>query len=189
MKHENAAAISLEILKELEGVLKGVDPAQTSALEEAILSAKRIFTGGAGRTQLMMRALAMRLMHFGFLAYVVGETVTPACGLGDLVIIGSGSGETASLEVVAGKAKNAGAALAVITTRADSTLASQADVTLLLTDAAVMPNQGKTPFQPGGNTFEQSLLVLCDAMVMHLLERKGIVDPNAVMKGMHANLE
>jgi len=189
MKHENAAAISLEILKELEGVLKGVDPAQTSALEEAILSARRIFTAGAGRTQLMMRALAMRLMHFGFTAYVVGETVTPACTPGDLVIIGSGSGETATLAVVAAKAKKAGAALAVITAQPDSTLTRQADVTLLLTGAAVKVNQGKAPFQPGGNTFEQSLLVLCDALVMHLLERKGIVDPNAVMKEMHANLE
>ena len=105
------------------------------------------------------------------------------------MIIGSGSGETATLRVVAAKAKKAGAALAIITAQPNSTLTSQADVILLLTGAAVMPNQGKTPFQPGGNTFEQSLLVLCDALVMRLVERKGIVDPNAVMKGMHANLE
>ena len=191
MNHNDAVVISLEILKELESGLKLVNPAQTAALEGAILSAKRIFIAGAGRSQLMMRGLAMRLMHFGFNAYVVGETVTPACGPGDLVIIGTGSGETATLAVVAAKAKKIGAALAVVTIYPDSTIARQADIVVQLhaTTAKVKTPEGDTAFQPGGNTFEQSLLLLCDAMVIRILEQKGIQDRNAVLIGAHANLE
>ena len=191
MNHNDAVVISLEILKELESGLKLVDPAQTAALEGAILSAKRIFIAGAGRSQLMMRGLAMRLMHFGFSAYVVGETVTPACAPGDLVIIGTGSGETATLAVIAANAKKIGATLGVITIYPDSTIARQADIVVQLyaTTAKVKTPEGDTAFQPGGNTFEQSLLLLCDAMVMHLLEVKGVHDRNAVLMGAHANLE
>jgi 6-phospho-3-hexuloisomerase len=188
MKHNETVAISLEILKELEMVLQGVDPAQATALEDAILSAKRVFTAGAGRTLLMMRALAMRLMHFGFSAFVVGETVTPACAPGDLVIIGTGSGETAMLAVTAARAKQIGAVLAVITLHPESTIARLADILVQLPAAGVKNTDDGKPLQPGGNTFEQSLLVLCDAMVMHLLERMEIADPDTVMKGSHANL-
>lgn len=191
MNHDNAVNISLEILQELEGVLKGVDPSQTAALEKAILSAKRIFTAGAGRSQLMMRGLTMRLMHFGFSAFVVGETITPACGPGDLVIIGSGSGETATLAVVAARAKKAGADLALLTIYPDSTIGRLADLVVQLnaTTAKVKTPEGDAAFQPGGNTFEQSLLLLCDAMVIHILEQKGIQDRNAVLMKAHANLE
>ncbi len=191
MNHDNAVNISLEILQELEGVLKGVDPSQAAALEKAILSAKRIFTAGAGRSQLMMRGLTMRLMHFGFSAFVVGETITPACGPGDLVIIGSGSGETATLAVVAARAKKAGADLALLTIYPDSTIGRLADLVVQLhaTTAKVKTPEGDAAFQPGGNTFEQSLLLLCDAMVIHILEQKGIQDRNAVLMKAHANLE
>ncbi len=191
MNHENAVTISLEILKELEGVLMGVDPAQTGTLEDAILSARHIFVAGAGRSQLMMRGLAMRLMHFGFSAFVVGETVTPACGPGDLVIIGSGSGETATLTVVAAKAKKAGAALGLLTIYPESTIGKLADIIVQLhaTTAKVKTPEGDAAFQPGGNTFEQSLLLLCDAMVIHILEQKGVQDLNAVLMKAHANLE
>ena len=36
----------------------------------------------------------MRLMHLGFHVYVMGETITPSIGKGDLIIALSGSGTT-----------------------------------------------------------------------------------------------
>jgi 6-phospho-3-hexuloisomerase len=49
----------------------------------------------------MVKAFAMCLMQMGIDAYVVGETVTPNLEKEDLLIIGSGSGETKSLVPVA----------------------------------------------------------------------------------------
>jgi len=56
---------------------------------EALLLAKseerKILVVGAGRSGLVGKAFAMRLMHLGFNIYVMGETITPAFGVGDLV--------------------------------------------------------------------------------------------------------
>merc|ERR1712093_748806 len=53
----------------------------------------------------MAKSFAMRMMHMGFDAYVIGETVTPTFEKDDILIIGSGSGETKSLVMIAEKAK------------------------------------------------------------------------------------
>lgn len=57
----------------------------------------------------------MRMMHMGIDAYVVGETVTANLEKGDLLIIGSGSGETKTLVSIAEKAKSLGGTVAAVT--------------------------------------------------------------------------
>ena len=91
---KDCVTLSVEIAKEVADNLSRVDPEATEALLEAIREAKRVFFAGRGRSLLMLRGLAMRLMHLGLCVYVTGETVTPAAGPGDLLLIGSGSGET-----------------------------------------------------------------------------------------------
>ena len=66
------------ILDELRAVLSKVPAAESDAFVTDILSARRIFVAGAGRSGLAGRAFAMRLMHFGFDAFVIGEIATPA---------------------------------------------------------------------------------------------------------------
>ena len=53
---------------------------------------KKVLMLGAGRSGLVARAFALRLVHLGFNVYVQGETITPAIGKGDLVVAISGSG-------------------------------------------------------------------------------------------------
>src|SRR5512136_868994 len=74
-----------------------LDKAQTSAFFQRMLSVHRVYVAGAGRSGLIARAFAMRLLHLGFDVYVVGETVTPALQRGDTLVIFSGSGETHSM--------------------------------------------------------------------------------------------
>ena len=57
---------------------------------------KRIYIAALGRSFLVMKAFAMRLMQLDFEVYVVGEIITPAIKAGDLLIVGSGSGNTRS---------------------------------------------------------------------------------------------
>ena len=89
--------------QQLTDCLSRVNESQLDALGEAILSADRIFVTGAGRSLLALRAIAMRFMHLGLTAYVVGDVTTPAFGAGDLLIAGSGSGTTGSVVRVAEK--------------------------------------------------------------------------------------
>ena len=66
------------ILDELRQALAALDNESVERLIAAILKARRIFVAGAGRSGLIMRSFAMRLIHLGFDVSVVGETVTPA---------------------------------------------------------------------------------------------------------------
>ena len=70
--------ISTDITKELLETVATIDDAQAELLAEKIVKAKRIFLAGAGRSLLMVKCCAMRLMQLGFTAYVPGETVTPS---------------------------------------------------------------------------------------------------------------
>ena len=140
----------------------------------------------------MIRAFAMRLMHLGLTAYVVGETVTPAITDKDILITATGSGETGSLKVIAGNAKKIGAKLGVITIYPDSTIGSLADFVVRIDAACVKSGreteEGKS-VQPAGNTFEQSVLIITDAMIIRMIEVMGIRDENRQIMRLHANLE
>ncbi len=187
----NTVDISLTIIKELEGALKQIDPGKAEALVDAILSTDKVFVAGTGRSQMMIRGLAMRLMHLGFKAYVVGETVTPAIEPGDLLIIGSGSGETATLTVMANKAKKIGAKLAIITIYPESTIGKLADIVVQIVAATTKSDKdsGARSIQPGANMFEQSMLLFCDATVIRIIEKNHIEDSNKALMKTHANLE
>lgn len=180
---DNAA----RILGDLQDIISGIDPEKAQAVLSDIRRANRVFVAGAGRSLLMMRAFAMRLMHLGLTVYVVGETVTPAIGEGDLLLGGTASGETATLKVMAQKTKKAGARLDLLTIYKDSSIAKLADSVLVIPAATNQVKGGKTSWQPGGSSFEQSLLVLLDGMTAALAGQMGI--PLSGALGLHANLE
>lgn len=81
---------------------------------------------------MMAKTFAVRLMQLGLTAYVVGETVTPNMDKHDMIIIGSGSGETGRLISIAEKAKKLGAVLAITTIVSESTIGTLADITVKL---------------------------------------------------------
>lgn len=176
------------ILYELEQTLQKVRPEEIEALAERIASAGAIFVAGSGRSGLMMRAFAMRLMHMGFRAFVVGETVTPGIAACDLLVIGSGSGETRTLAAMAAKAKSLGAAVAALTVVPESTLGQLASARVVIPAATKEGAAGRAVTgQPMGSLFEQALLLLLDTIVLHLMEMKSL--EGAAMLNNHANLE
>ena len=179
------------ILRELSYSLERISETQAEAFVKAVLAARRVYVAGTGRSLLMMRCFAMRLMHMELTAYVVGETVTPAIGPGDLLVIGSGSGETGTLKVMAKKARDVGASLALITAHPESTMGRMADVVVAIA-APTVKNAGGNDFetvQPGASMFEQSLLLFGDMMVLEIQRLLGVTDKNESMNRLHTNLE
>jgi 6-phospho-3-hexuloisomerase len=178
-----------EVIGELDRTLAAISPQDSEHLVDRIVSAKRIFLAGAGRSGLAVRAFAMRLMHMGFGAYFVGETVTPGIKADDLLVIGSGSGATASLVAMAEKAKKIGASVALVTVFPGSRIGELADAVVKI-PAPTPKADGKAQFisvQPMGSLFEQSLLIFFDIIVMRLMEKKGL--DSKTMFERHANLE
>ena len=80
------------ILADLSRTLGQLDATQIEDLQDAILSADRVFIAGKGRSGLQMKAFAMRLMHLRLTVHVVDDVTTPALAEGDLLLVGSSSG-------------------------------------------------------------------------------------------------
>lgn len=174
--------------EEIAQVMSQVSSQEVAELVSAINDAEAIYVCGAGRSLLMMKALAMRLVHLGLNAYVVGETITPAIEAGHLLIAGTGSGQTRTTLAMVEAAKSRRARVAAITAHRDSPVALGSDLVLQI--PAPVPGATRQPRlsrQPPGSLFEQCLLVLGDSMVMLLMERLGVTEET--MHSRHTKLE
>ena len=140
---------------------------------------RRWFFSGQGRSGLAAQMAAMRLMHVGRNVHFVGEVTAPSIRKGDGLVVISGSGETPVSVNFARIAKAEGAEVIVFTRAAKSTLAALADAVLLV--------PVETTQQFGGSLFEQSSLILFDAMILKMAQR--IPDAHQRMLRRHTNLQ
>lgn len=172
------------IIDKISTVLSTTESSYDVKLTEFLDKASRVFITGAGRSGLVARFFAMRLMHGGYDAYVVGEIVTPSIKQGDLFIVISGSGETETMIAFTKRAKQLGAEVVLITAKDGSTLGEMASFVCRIGS----PEQyGKVVGMPMGTVFELSTLMFLEATVSHIIHEKGI--PEEEMRTRHANLE
>lgn len=177
------------LVSEVTEVLQQVDPNESTEIAEEIKQAKRIFVAGTGRSGLVGKIFAMRLMHSGYSIYVVGETITPSIETGDLLLVISGSGSTATLKHFATKAKEVDAKLALVTTNKNSDIGQISDYCVKI-PAATKNRLEEEPetIQPLGSQFDQSAHILMDAIVVYLLQdSEG--ERHSSLNQKHANLE
>jgi 6-phospho-3-hexuloisomerase len=164
-----------------------------------LLDAKRVYVVGAGRSGLVAKAFAMRLMHLGLHAYVVGETITPALNKGDVMVIFSGSGRTKTVADLAETARDIGGKICLITSNADSRIGKIADCIVIIehhrdavADEAAefeirqMMGDHKS-FAPLGTLFETASMIFADAVISRMMEINQ-VDESA-LKNRHTNIE
>jgi 6-phospho-3-hexuloisomerase len=164
-----------------------------------LLHAKRIYVMGAGRSGLVAKAFAMRLMHLGFQAFVVGETITPSLSKGDIMVIFSGSGRTKTIADIAETAKEIGAKICLITSDAHSRIGKISDCIVIIehhrdvvTDDAVefeirqMMGDHKS-FAPLGTLFETASMIFADAVISRLMEITHVDE--IALKNRHTNVE
>ncbi|WP_134704574.1 6-phospho-3-hexuloisomerase [Ammoniphilus sp. YIM 78166] len=177
-----------QVVQELSHTVELISNDDAEKLMNKILESKKIFVAGAGRSGFMGKSFVMRMMHMGIDAYIVGETVTANLEKDDLLIIGSGSGETKTLVAIAEKAKNIGGTVAAVTISPESTIGRLADIVVKLPGAPKNQSTGDyQTIQPMGSLFEQTMLLFYDALILRFMEKKGL-DSNK-MYGKHANLE
>lgn len=120
------------IISEISSVLEEIDENTVEEIIIEILKANKIFIVGAGRSGLVGKAFAMRLMQIGFKVYVVGETITPSMDEGDLLIAISNSGETKSVCLASQIAMSLKGKIIVITSIKNSRLAKKATKTIII---------------------------------------------------------
>ena len=186
------------ILDNIESAQEFLDEQAIEDFEDIIINSKNIFVTGAGRSGLAAKAFAMRLMHLGLSAYVVGETISPAIYEDDCIVAISGSGETNTIVSAAKIAKNRGSKVLALTSYPESTLGQLADSFILVKgrtkkevdDENYMKRQihgNYTSLTPLGTAFELTTLVFLDAIVSELMEKMHQTESD--LKARHTVLE
>ncbi len=177
------------ILGELETALCAVREEDVEKLVDAILAAEKVFAVGVGRVLLSLQALVKRLNHLGVPAWFVGAINEPAITPRDLLIVGSGSGESAVPVAIAQVARRHGARIALLSSNRASTLARAADIFVRVPVRTKLGLPDEIPsLQIMSSLFEQCLLVIADAVALRIVERKAIDDVGSLWS-LHANLE
>ncbi|MEM3778307.1 MAG: 6-phospho-3-hexuloisomerase [Fervidicoccaceae archaeon] len=157
----------------------------------------KVLVMGAGRSGLVGRAFAMRLMHLGFNSYVLGDTITPSIAAGDAVIAISGSGSTELIVTAARAAKRVGALVFAVTSYPDSPLGQIADFILRIPGRTKLAEEKDyfsrqilglhEPLAPLGTLFEDTAMVVLDGIIGGLMYRLNKRELD--LKTRHANVE
>ena len=192
--------LAMEVIAEhLLEVATGVECEEVDSFVDALLSTKRVFVMGAGRSGLVARAFAMRLMHVGLIVYVAGEMVTPALKKTDLVVAISGSGNTNTIADFGEVAKEEGATLVTITNNPKSRLGKISDIVITLKhrEGTEPGDRGyeKQPslngeaqrLTPLGTLFEITSLVFLDGIIARIMVLRNLDEEH--LRRRHTVLE
>ncbi len=173
------------IQRKINDILSKVSQDDIEKVKKLFLNSDRIFVYGAGRSGLVSKAFAIRLVHLGFQTFVIGETITAPVQKGDLAVIVSGSGETIPAVMTAEIAHDIGAKVVSITGKKNSEIAKYADITLFI--SATCNDSERKKYAPLGTIFEASVWILLDGIIADLLENKH--ETEEIMRKRHATLE
>jgi len=188
-----------DLLEGVKNAVTGINQAEVEKMIDWILKAKdhRILVIGAGRSGLVGKSFAMRLMHLGFNVYVLGETITPAIGKGDLIIAISGSGTTKLVTTASEIGKDVGAKIIAVTSFPDSPLGRIADHVVQIKGRSKAFREPDyflrqitgvhEPLAPLGTIFEVSAMVFLDSLVVELMKRLGKTEEE--LRARHATIE
>lgn len=176
------------VAEECQKALRAVDADTVVTYLNTILEAEKVFFVGVGRVLLSLQAIAKRYAHLGIRTVVVGEITEPAITEKDVLVVGSGSGETMFPLGIARKAKSIGAKVVHIGSNPDSSMKEIEDlfVRIPVESRAKLADEIHSK-QPMTSLFEQALLLFGDTTAMMLVEDQGINIQE--LWQYHANLE
>jgi len=185
-----------EISKMVKDTIDELNEKEVQEFMDKVIHSRTIFIVGAGRSGLVGKAFAMRLMHLGFRVYVVGETITPSVKPGDLLIAISGSGKTASTLTVVKTAKKLKTTVATITSYDNSPIAKLSDCVVKIKGRkrgelkrdyiSGQLTGAHEPLTPLGSLFELSTMVFLDSVITKLM--KLYEEDERDLKKRHSNL-
>lgn len=153
------------IKKTLETEIEGTDK-----FVDYIISSRKVFIYGVGRSGLIAKAFAIRLVQMGLEVFFIGETVTPIVEEGNVVVIVSYTGETMSAMQTANIVRRVGAKVVSITANEHSKLAGASNHVILIHPPK---DEERKRLAPLGTLFEDATLIYLDGIVAMLMEKLG----------------
>lgn len=176
------------VLSECSMALERIDEDEVNNFIDMLLEANQVFFVGVGRVKLELEAFAKRLAHLGINVHIVGDINEPAMTSKDILVVGSGSGESLIPVAIAQKAKQIGGKIIHIGSNSKSTLESITDLMVRIpVQTKLYLNDEIVSKQPMSSLFEQSLLLFGDAVAGMIVDKKNIELKK--LWNFHANLE
>ena len=130
---KNISMCKSVIANQEEAICKFRDVILTASNKRVASSRKTtIFVAGAGRSGLVAKAFAMRLMHLGFYVFVFNETIAPPVRDGDIIIIISKSGKSNSITQIVEDSKIDNVKFLTVCGNTDSELSQKADARIVI---------------------------------------------------------
>lgn len=168
------------ILEEIKDVIDKINDNEFLSAASTITKERRIFVHGEGRSGLMAKGFAMRLMHLGFNVYVVGETITPSLNKEDLFIAVSGSGKSFNVISDVKKAKKLGCEIISFTSNKESDLARESDIMVIVPGTIKGDKESdRKSIQLLSSLFDQSIHIVLDGLCLYLSKRDKISNESA----------
>lgn len=187
---ESYRKLTSTIVEEHKKVFSLLSMDQLAIFVDAIVAAENIFIMGAGREGIALRGFAMRLAHMGKNSSWIWDDTTVGIKEGDLFIASDGCGRVGSFKYTFEKVKKAGGRLAMFTADPDGiNVKDFADIVLFVRSQAYLVNRSDVvpTVQMMGNQYEQHLYMLCDVIVMLLVEKLNLTYEN--LEARHRNVE
>lgn len=176
------------IIGECRSALSSIDFEQVNQYLQMLAEAEKVFFVGVGRVFLALECIAKRYAHLGIRSVVVGEITEPAITDKDVLIVGSGSGETLFPLGIARKAKKIGAKIIHIGSNPDSSMKEVEDLFVRIpVESRAKAGDEIHSGQPMTSLFEQSLLLFGDATASMMVKKNQINIRD--LWQYHANLE
>jgi len=187
---EKYRQLTTTMVKEHRQVFELLDMAELRRLMDAITQAKQIFVMGAGREGISLRGFAMRLAHLGKSTHWIWDDTAVGIQPGDLFIVSDGHGDVGLFHHILKCVKQAGGTVAMFTGEPDGyTAKTFADRILFIHATAYLAQRDDVvpTIQMMGNQYEQHLYMLCDVIIMLLVEELGLTYDD--LEARHRNVE
>jgi len=175
-----------ELIDQLRENIKKIDKNQVEDILKVLQGAERVITVGMGRSAVVARDLAIRLLQAGFNVISIREDLIGLIpmikGEKDVVVAISGSGETEEVITICKVAKERGTKIVAVTSFPDSTLGKLSDYVLCIGGRTrrwkyrgflEREVEGeREPLSPSGSLFEMSSIIVLEGLVAELVYSK-----------------
>lgn len=165
----------------IESVFQGEFEEAVQEALSLLASAPKVFVYGVGRSGLVGKAFAMRMVQLGLRVFFIGETITPIVEPNDVVVIVSRTGQTMSAIQTANIVRRVGGHVIAVTAQPASKLGRAASLVVPIME----PRDREAPrHAPLGTLFEESTFLFLDVLISLLMEKLGQTEED--MRGRHA---
>ncbi|MBA7651686.1 3-hexulose-6-phosphate isomerase [subsurface metagenome] len=147
----------------------------------------KVFIYGAGRSGFIGRCFAQRLMHLGIRSCFISDAVTYQYEETDLLVLISGSGETASTVAIAKKAKEIGGKIVLLSNNPKSTIGKISDYIIDIKGKSKDVALSQETLAPYTSLFDISTLAVLDSIGGVLMKKLGVTE--ADIDKRHASIE